>query len=134
MPSTEYFDDYTYSDNFDDQSNASFHKVEKVRKKNKVSIGKHNNGDGDDDFIYSSGNVGSFICNAKTGYKTRFIVGSRAEDLFFKVIDASARDKDKNPAVFFFESPEQFERTMRQHHSDFTLPQKTIRNWYKKQP
>lgn len=133
MPSTEY-NYYTFNDNddFDTNSNVSFCKVEKRGQKNKVSIG-NNDGD-DDDFIYNSGNAGSFICNAVTGYKTNFKVGSPEEDYFFSVIDSSGRyERNKNPVVFFFESPEQYERTMKCYYPEFKLSQKTIQNWHKKQ-
>lgn len=135
MPSTEY-DDYTFNDNddFDTNSNVSFYKVEKRGQKNKVSIGNNNGDDDDDDFIYNSGNTGSFICNAVTGYKTNFKVGSPEEDYFFSVIDSSGRyERNKNPVVFFFESPEQYERIMKRHHPDFNLSQTAIQNWHKKQ-
>jgi len=115
------------SDDFDNNSNESFYKVKKVGKKNKVHIGKY---DDSDDYIYNSN---SFICNARTGFTTNFKVGSSHEDLFFSVIDSSARDKNKNPFVFFFESPEQYERIMRIHYPNFTLSNKTIQNWHKKQ-
>ena len=136
MPSTEYLDDYAYNNDhydnneFDDDSQESFRRMGKMRKKNKVHIGKCEE---DDDYIYSSKGTGSFICNARSGYKTDFRVGTREEDYFFSVIDSSSRNKDKTPFVFFFDTPEQYERIMRIHYPNFTLSKKTIQDWHKKQ-
>ena len=136
MPSDDYrFDDYTFNDDNDDTNSTSshFHKVEKVRK-NKVLIGNKEDDDNENNYIYNSSNRGgSFIFNAVTGYKTNFLVGTREEDYFFSVIDSSGRDKNKNPLVFFFESPEQYERIMRLNYPKFELSKKTIQNWHKKQ-
>lgn len=53
---------------------------------------------------------GSKIRNAITGvYQNKFAVGSRSEDLFYKVANAS--DVCRNDQhIMFFDSPEQYER------------------------
>lgn len=53
----------------------------------------------------------STIRNAITGEKYyRFYVGTTDENLFFKVIDATAPVKNKDPYILFYDNPEQYER------------------------
>jgi len=50
------------------------------------------------------------IRNAITGERYHgFHVGTRDENLFFKVIDATAPVKNKDPYILFYENPEQWE-------------------------
>ena len=59
---------------------------------------------------YSSGNTGAHIRDAVTGDFTRYIVGSRDEDLFFKVRDATGIMSTRGDSgSFFYMSPEQCE-------------------------
>lgn len=59
---------------------------------------------------YSSGQIGSTITNAITGYKERGnIVGSNKEDLYFKV-SISNGENGNQPATLFYNSPEDYEK------------------------
>ena len=71
---------------------------------------------------YSSGPTGSNIRNAQTGVYTKDIVGSKCEDLYFKVTIA-----DGNLLTLFYDSPEQYER-----HQHEKLSQETKEQWFKK--
>jgi hypothetical protein len=64
--------------------------------------------------VYSTKvNVGSQIRDAVSGRYTSYRVGSKDELLFFKSINVSGiRTPTSEPAVLFFESPEQYERHM----------------------
>jgi hypothetical protein len=58
-------------------------------------------------------NVGSHIRDAISGKYTNYRVGSKDEDLFFKSINVSGiRKPTGEPAVLFFENPEQYEKHM----------------------
>lgn len=69
---------------------------------------------------------GSNIRGALTGsYYRDFRVGSRDEDIFYKV--AIATCECKNDTLFFFDNPEQYERAM---HTTVSQPEKEA--WYLK--
>jgi len=60
---------------------------------------------------YTSGDSGMSIRNAETGQYYKFKVGSKDEDLFFKVSLASGELKTTNGSnVLFYDSPEQYEK------------------------
>ena len=60
---------------------------------------------------YTSGDSGMSIRNAETGHYYRFKVGSKDEDLFFKVALATGELKTTNGSnVLFYDSPEQYEK------------------------
>ena len=62
--------------------------------------------------MYSSSSHGSTIRNAVTGIRVSgHIVGSKAEDLFFKVKFATG-ETGLNTATLFYDSPEQYEKHM----------------------
>ena len=71
---------------------------------------------------YSCGPSGSNIRNAQTGVYTQDIVGSKNEDLYFKVTVA-----DGSLLTLFYDSPEQYERHQREK-----LSQETKDLWFKK--
>ena len=71
---------------------------------------------------YSSGPTGSNIRNAQTGVYTKDIVGSKNEDLYFKVTLT-----DNQLLTLFYDSPEQYER-----HQRVKLSQETKEQWFKK--
>ncbi len=77
---------------------------------------------------YSSGEVGSPIKMAISGsiWNPRFLVGSRAEDLFFKVTIATG-ETGKDPVNLFYENPEQYE-----NHQYIVLDTETKNQWFKK--
>jgi len=58
---------------------------------------------------YGSGQQGDRIRNAVTGERTRFVIGSSDEDLYFKVSSASGNNGRNVPLVLFYDSPEQYE-------------------------
>lgn len=61
---------------------------------------------------YNSGDADCHIRNAVTGHYTPHFVGSTDEDLYFSVIDSRGLST-KGHLVFYYESPEQYEREHR---------------------
>jgi hypothetical protein len=60
---------------------------------------------------YTSGDLGVRIRNAETGQYYKYKVGSKDEDLFFKIALASGELKTTNGSnVLFYDSPEQYEK------------------------
>jgi hypothetical protein len=60
---------------------------------------------------YTTGVSGSNIRNAETGDFYKYKVGSKDEDLFFKIALASGKLKTKNSSnILFYDSPEQLEK------------------------
>lgn len=78
--------------------------------------------------LYSSGNIGSYIKNAETGESYNYKVGSKDEDLFFKVSHSTGEFKS-GPLTLFYETPEHFER-----HQLVTLDNNIIQSWNRRQP
>jgi hypothetical protein len=79
------------------------------------------------EYYHSNITPGSSIRNAITGNYSQYKVGSCAECLFFKVTNATADEKNKQPFVMFFESPSQYER-----HFKCTVSQDTKETWQRK--
>jgi hypothetical protein len=78
--------------------------------------------------FWGSGIVGSPIRNAKTGFLTDYVVGTKFEDLFFKVSMTSGLNRyDRAPATLFYDSPEQYEM-----HQDCILPVELKEKWVEK--
>jgi len=61
---------------------------------------------------YVSGDTGSPIRDALSGYTTEFVVGSAEEDLFFVVMMATG--ETDGPKKIFYSSPEEFEKNQYQ--------------------
>ena len=60
---------------------------------------------------YTSGHAGTYIRNADTGNYYKYKVGSKQEDLFFKIGFSTGELKTKNSSnVLFYDSPEQYEK------------------------
>jgi hypothetical protein len=59
--------------------------------------------------MHGSGDCGSFIRNAVTGAVTNYVVGSRDQDLFYKVAMCTGLDRDHKPVHLFYDSPTQYE-------------------------
>jgi hypothetical protein len=77
--------------------------------------------------IYGSGQQGSKIRNAVTGERYSYLVGSAAEDLFFKVVDSTARNGRKEPFMLYYDTPEQYEN------NHFTTVETDVKErWYEK--
>jgi hypothetical protein len=77
--------------------------------------------------LYGSGQQGSKIRNAVTGERYSHLVGSAAEDLYFKVVDSTARNGRKDPLMLYYDTPEQYEN----HH--FTTVETDVKErWYEK--
>jgi hypothetical protein len=78
--------------------------------------------------VYSSGVVGSNIRDAETGEYFNSKVGSKEEDLFFKVILATGECKSKNgSSTLFFTSPQNC-----MSHLHCELDQQIINIWEEK--
>jgi hypothetical protein len=72
--------------------------------------------------------MGTTIRNAVTGvYQKGCYMGSLNENLFFKVCNASADNKNKEPKFLFFNDPEQWER-----HFVCTCPLEIKEQWKQK--
>jgi hypothetical protein len=77
---------------------------------------------------YTSGDIGSCIRNAETGNFYKYKVGSKSEDLFFKVALATGELKTKNGSnVLFYDSPEQYDK-----HLDQEVSQTIKQTWHEK--
>jgi hypothetical protein len=59
--------------------------------------------------VYSSGERGSFIVNAETGYTSRCRVGSLDEKLFYSVHVSTGEGRNRQPISLYYDSPEQYE-------------------------
>jgi hypothetical protein len=59
--------------------------------------------------MHGSGDSGSLIRNAVTGSITNYVVGSRDQDLFYKVSMCTGLDRDHKPVHLFYDSPTQYE-------------------------
>ena len=77
--------------------------------------------------IYGSGQQGSRIRNAVTGMSCSDLVGSSSEDLYFKVIDSTARHGRNYPLILFYDTPEQYE-----NHQFVTVGTNVKEVWYEK--
>ena len=77
--------------------------------------------------LFGSGDTGTKIRNAVTGAKTPYLVGSKNEDLFFKVMDASGNKGRKDSLLLFYDSPEQYE-----NHQFIILDQVIKESWLNK--
>jgi len=74
---------------------------------------------------YGSGDAGSRIRDPITGERYRnYIVGSRHEDLFFKVRLSGARLNRHESPTFFYSSPDEYEK-----HTKFVVEPKTKAKW-----
>ena len=76
---------------------------------------------------YGSGQQGSRIRNAVTGERYPHLVGSKNEDLYFKVIDSTGRSGRRNPIILFYDTPEQYE-----NHHFITVGPDVKEIWYEK--
>jgi len=132
-----YYDDYL---NFEDQNdNESEHDVQKMLEKEKmkdkgynVVYRKVNRPDGRKYNkklkLYTSSGVGSYIRDVETGKYFSNIVGSRDEDLFFKVILATGECNSSNGfSTLFFISPQHYESYLQ-----CEVDPKIVHNWEKK--
>ena len=68
---------------------------------------------------YTSSDSGTNIRNAETGNYYKYKVGSKEEDLFFKVALSSGEIKPANGSnILFYDSPEQYEKHLMYELSD----------------
>ncbi len=59
--------------------------------------------------FYTSGNTGNYIRDAETGGYTNYLVGSKDEDLFFKVSESTGKCNSKNGSnTLFYSSPNHY--------------------------
>jgi hypothetical protein len=81
--------------------------------------------------LYSSSSLSkSFIRNAITGIRSQYKVGSKYEDLFFKIKDVARKNQtvlNDLPRKLFYDSPEECER-----HLHIIIPTELKENWMKK--
>lgn len=77
---------------------------------------------------YGSGDTGSRIRDPITGDRyTKHLVGSRYEDLFFKVKMCSFQFNGRDPPTFFYSGPDEYEK-----HSKTTLSAEVKAKWSEK--
>ena len=76
---------------------------------------------------YGSGQQGSRIRNAVTGERCKELVGSKFEDLYFKVVESTGRFNRRDPLILFYDTPDQFE-----NHHFVTVNPLTKEKWYEK--
>lgn len=74
--------------------------------------------------FYSSGDTGSNIRDAITGEYSKYIVGSKNQELFFKVIVATG-ESTHVPMHLFYASPEQYEE-----HQKCVIDEIIRQEWY----
>jgi hypothetical protein len=97
---------------------GGFHKVKRKVDGKMVKI----------EYYHSGMTPGSRIRNAITGMVyPHYKIGSLAENLFFKVTNATADENNKQPFNMFFENPDQYER-----HFKTTVSQDIKENWQRK--
>ena len=83
------------------KADKGFHKVKYIINKNLVKL----------EFYHTNYNPGTLIRNAISGVKHKeYHVGSRDEDLFFKVTNSVGSKESSEPLTLFYDSPEQWER------------------------
>jgi len=98
------------------QLNKGYHKLSrKILYNNKIKIVEIG--------VYGSGSQGSSIRNAETGEYYKSKVGSKEEDLFFKVRNATC-ETSSGSLTLFYESPSEYEN----HHS-IILNDKIKQQW-----
>jgi hypothetical protein len=132
-----YNDDYL---NFEDENdNVSEYDIQKMLEKEKMKdrgynviyrkINRHDGIKYNKKFkIYTSGGIGSYIRDVETGKYFSNIVGSRDEDLFFKVILATGQCNSSNGfSTLFFISPQHYESYLQ-----CEVDPMIVRNWEKK--
>lgn len=77
---------------------------------------------------YKTVNIpGAKIRNAVTGIYESYYVGKKDEDLYFKVMNTTAKDTNSESHLLFYDSPEQYEKHFQSELSD-ALKQ----NWLQK--
>ena len=78
--------------------------------------------------VYTSGGTGSLIRDAETGVYYTDVVGSKNEELFFKVTMATGECTSKNGSTtLFYLSPQHF-----MNHQNSTLEPDIIQRWHQK--
>ena len=78
--------------------------------------------------LYTTSTIGSNIRNAESGQYYNKLVGSKDEDLFFKVILATGECRSKNGSTtLFYNSPQQC-----MSHLNIVIDAKLITNWEEK--
>ena len=77
--------------------------------------------------MYNTGEFGSFIRNAVTGEVTKHRVGTKDENQYFKVINATGLDRLHGPLQLYYDSPSQYEL-----HQFVTLHPDVKDTWYER--
>jgi len=94
---------------------------------NKITINISNNKKKHIEFYETFLRPGTHLRNAITGGYYDETVGSKRENLWFKVNNATAFGGRRNPAIMYFDTPEQFER-----HFNTTVSAKNKEMWLSK--
>jgi hypothetical protein len=76
---------------------------------------------------YGSGPYGSLVRNAVTGITYNIKVGSKDEDLLFKVNLTTCHPKRREPLTLYYDSPEEYEK----HHLTY-VPNVIKEKWIKR--
>ena len=78
--------------------------------------------------VYTTGSIGSIIRNAETGAYYNYYVGSKNEDLFFKVSLSTGECNSKNDSnTLFYLSPQHY-----MSHMNTDLSMSVINSWEEK--
>jgi hypothetical protein len=107
----------------------------KIEDKNRVKIVKSVNAKWNDGKYYKNveielfgtGYIGSRIRNAVSGARTRSLVGSKDENMFFQVADCTGFDGRREPLNLYYDSPEQYE-----NHFFVNLEQHVKEAWHRR--
>jgi hypothetical protein len=125
MYEEDYYRDLNEDNLLDNRINKMLEQTKQVDKGfNKILI-KDENDKQKKITLYSSGQIGTRIRDAETGDYYSSLVGSKDEDLYYKVSWATGNCKSLNGSnIMFFNSPEHF-----MNHSKISLNEEVIDAW-----
>jgi hypothetical protein len=131
MPQFENETEYDIDMRQGDDEFTQYHKKNRNDNRNKNDFFVRRDENGTDEYIFSSKCQGTYIRSATNGIMTYHKVGSPNENLYFSVIDSTGFNRSKEPKVFYFDSPEQFERIM-ESRLDSHVCTSVKKNWVEK--
>jgi hypothetical protein len=98
----------SYNNLYDNLATTNLYKLKRVRQ---VGVNEDNIPIKKNVVIkaYASGNTGTFIVNAVSGYTSKCKVGSSDEKLFYSVAICTGEGRNSQPINLYYDSPEQYE-------------------------